>query len=118
MEIALTHIPEGAKAGQFVRITFKTAQVERILLPFAAVRRDRDGEFVYRLNEKRQALRTPVRSGIRIADKIEITQGLEPGEQVISRGFLGLTEGKKVKPVNANKTALTSMVKKPTQDSQ
>ncbi|WP_241087454.1 efflux RND transporter periplasmic adaptor subunit [Candidatus Vondammii sp. HM_W22] len=63
VEIALTHIPEGAKAGQFVRITFKTAQVERILLPFAAVRRDRDGEFVYRLNEKRQALRTPVRSG-------------------------------------------------------
>ena len=118
VEIALTHIPDGARAGQFVRITFKTAQVERILLPFAAVRRDRDGEFVYRLNDKRQALRTPIHSGIRIADKIEITQGLEPGQQVISRGFLGLTEGKKVKPVNANKTGLTSMVKKPTPDNQ
>jgi multidrug efflux pump subunit AcrA (membrane-fusion protein) len=38
-----------------------------------------------------------VESGLRIADDIEILSGLEPGEQVITRGFLGLTEGKMVK---------------------
>jgi hypothetical protein len=42
-----------------------------------------------------------VRSGLRIADRIEILDGLEPGERIITRGFLGLTEGKAVKIVDA-----------------
>ena len=100
VEVSLEPVPDGARAGQFARVTLETARVERMLIPFAAVRRDREGEFVFRLNEKNKALRIPVRSGIRIGDRIEILEGLETEDRIVSRGFLGLSEGKQVTPVN------------------
>ena len=107
VEVLLEPVPEGARAGQFARVTLNTARTERLLIPFGAVRRDRSGEYIYLLNQENKAQRLPVRSGIRIADKIEILEGLEAGQEVITRGFLGLSEGKKVKAVNLADTAGT-----------
>ncbi|OOZ36908.1 efflux RND transporter periplasmic adaptor subunit [Solemya velesiana gill symbiont] len=104
VEVLLEPVPEGARAGQFARVTLKTAQTERLLVPFSAIRRDRSGEYVYLMGPEQKARMTRVRSGIRIADKIEILEGLKIGQQVITRGFLGISEGKKVKAVNINKT--------------
>lgn len=99
VEIALDPIPPGARAGQFVRATLTTAAVERLLIPFPALRRDRDGEFVLVIDGEGKARRTSVRSGLRTADQVEVLAGLEPGEQVITRGFLGLSEGQPVRVV-------------------
>jgi len=100
VEVTLTPIPDGARAGQFARVTLNTAKVARILLPFSAVRRDRAGEFIYQMDTQQKAHRTSIRSGIRIADQVEILEGIKVNDQVIVRGFLGLTENKKVTPVN------------------
>ncbi len=100
VEVALEPVPSGARAGQFARVTFDTARIERILVPFESVRRDRQGEFVYLVDDRNKALHVPVRSGIRVGDSIEILQGLETGQRIVRRGFLGLTEGKTVSPVN------------------
>jgi multidrug efflux pump subunit AcrA (membrane-fusion protein) len=51
------------------------------------------------LNETGKAARRPVRTGLRITDRIEILDGLAPGERVVTRGFLGLAEGKDVQLV-------------------
>jgi RND family efflux transporter MFP subunit len=99
VELTLDPIPAGARAGQFVRATLDTAAVERLLVPFPALRRDRAGEFVWLVNTEGKASRRAVRSGLRFADRVEILEGLEPGERVITRGFLGLNEGKAVKVV-------------------
>lgn len=99
VELALDPVPAGARAGQFVRATLNAAQHERLLVPFRALHRDREGEFVWLVGPEGAALRRPVRSGLRIADGIEILEGLEPGDRVITRGFLGLTKGKVVKVV-------------------
>lgn len=99
VEVAMDPIPEGARAGQFVRATLSTAAVDRLLVPFRAVRRDRDGEFLWILNQTGKAARRPVRTGLRITDRIEILEGLEPGERVVTRGFLGLADGKAVQVV-------------------
>ncbi len=96
VEILLEPVPAGARAGQFARVTLQTAQVERLMIPFSAVRHDKEGPFVYLLNEEQKAQRQAIRNGIRIADKIEILEGLEPGQRVITRGFLGLSEDKPV----------------------
>ena len=69
--------------------------VKRLLIPFAAVRRDRGGEFVYLLVDGK-AHKTAVRSGIRIKNRVEILDGVNSGDRVIARGFLGLTPGKQV----------------------
>ncbi len=101
VEIVLDPVPEGARAGQFVRARLETAAVERLLIPFRALARDRGGEFVWLVDGEGKAARRSVRSGLRIADRIEILDGLAPGERIVTRGFLGLTEGKAVKIVDA-----------------
>lgn len=99
VELTLEDPPAGVKAGQFVRVTLETAAVERLLIPFRALRRDHDGEFVWLLTDAGQAARRTVRSGLQTADRIEILEGLAPGDRIITRGFLGLSEGKTVKMV-------------------
>jgi multidrug efflux pump subunit AcrA (membrane-fusion protein) len=71
------------------------------VIPFAGLRRDRDGEFVYRIDDDRIVHRVPVRSGQRLADRVEVLEGLGLGDLVVVKGFLGLNEGKQVKIVNA-----------------
>jgi RND family efflux transporter MFP subunit len=99
VELTLEETPPGATAGQFVRVTLETAAVERLLVPFRALRRDRGGEFVWLITDEGQATRRAVRSGLQVADRIEILDGLQTGEQIVTRGFLGLSEGKMVKVI-------------------
>lgn len=99
VEVALEPVPAGARPGQFARVTLETARAPRLLVPFEAVRRDRQGEYVYRLDPEDRARRTPVKSGLRQGSEIEILQGLKPDDRVVSRGFLGLSDGKPVEPV-------------------
>ena len=97
VEIALDPTPPGIRPGQFARIRLTTAVRPRLLVPFSSLQRDRDGEFVYRLDAEDQAQPTRVRSGVRIADRIEILEGLAPGDRIVSRGFLGLRPGARVR---------------------
>jgi RND family efflux transporter MFP subunit len=99
VEIRFDDIPPGARAGQFVRAELGTAAVARLLVPFRALRQDRDGQFVWVIDDG-EAARAPVRTGVRIADQVEILDGLEPGRRIITRGFLGLAEGKAVERVD------------------
>jgi hypothetical protein len=46
--------------------------------------------------------RLSVKTGIRLSDKVEITEGLNENDKVVIKGFLGLSEGKKIKQVGAN----------------
>lgn len=101
VEVLLEPIPEGARAGQFARVTLQTAQRPRLMIPFVALQRDRDGEFVFRVGDDGKVLRTAVRSGLRVVDRVEILDGLEKGWPVVTRGFLGLTPGKPVKIVDS-----------------
>jgi RND family efflux transporter MFP subunit len=100
VEVVLDPVPAGARAGQFARVTLTSTAVPRLMVPFTALRRDRDGEYVFLMREDK-AHRTAVRSGLRLGDRIEILSGVEAGDQLIYRGFLGLTDGKAVKPVTA-----------------
>ena len=82
-------------AGQFARVQFSSVAQPRIMLPFNAVQQGRNYQFVYVL-EDGKARKVEVTSGIKKGDRIEITEGLAAGQQVITQGFLGLSDGKKV----------------------
>lgn len=99
VELGLDPIPDGARAGQFVRVRLGGAGRERLLVPYQSLRRDREGEHVWVVDTAGKAQRRAVRSGLRVGDGIEIRSGLEPGDQVVTRGFLGLSVGKAVKLV-------------------
>ncbi len=101
VEVTLEPLPDGARAGQFARLHLEGRPVSRLLIPFNALRRDREGEFVF-VAQDGKAVRVAVRSGQRFADRIEISDGLTPGQRVIYRGFIGLKDGKPVKAVHAD----------------
>jgi RND family efflux transporter MFP subunit len=107
VEVELTSVPKGARPGQFARVTFRVEASERKVLPFSALRRDHEGEYVYRIADGDRVVRVPVRSGRRLADRVEILEGLEPEVRVVTKGFLGLSEGMKVKPVDESQVANT-----------
>lgn len=104
VEVELTSVPEGARPGQFARVTFRVEAQQRKVVPFSALRRDPGGEFVFRIGDDGRVQRIPVRSGRRLADRVEILEGLEPEARIVTKGFLGLSEGMAVKPVDGGST--------------
>ena len=100
VEVEIEPVPDGAQSGQFVRVTFNTTALNRKVIPFAAMRRDREGEYVFAIDAHKHVHRTAIRSGRRLADRVEILDGLRVGERVVVRGFLGLSDGEQVEPVN------------------
>lgn len=100
VEITLTPVPADARPGQLCRVKFNTRTAKRLMIPFRALRRDSEGEYVYRLDGNR-AKRSAVTSGLRIGEKIEVLQGLEADQRIVTRGFLDLTDNKQVKDLSS-----------------
>jgi membrane fusion protein (multidrug efflux system) len=101
IEVELDPVPAGAAPGQLCRVELSTQPGKRQVIPFSALRRDDSSEYVFLLNEEGKAQRVDVSSGLRLAENIEIRAGLREGQQVVTKGFMGLSSGKKVKPVNS-----------------
>ena len=99
VEVELAPVPPGARAGQLCRATLRTAESRRKVLPFGALRHDREGEYVFVVADGTAQLRR-VRSGLRLGDQVEALAGLEDGDRVIVRGFLDLSAGKPVSVAN------------------
>jgi len=100
VEVVLNPVPKGARAGQFCRVMLSTGSRERLVVPLAALQRDVQGEFVFVHQPAEGTVRRAgVASGLRLADRVEIRDGLVRGAQVVVKGFLGLAAGQRVKPV-------------------
>jgi len=99
-EITLNPLPNSLKTGQFARITFNTLLQPKLAIPYSGLRRDREGEFVFLITSDNRAKRQAVRSGLRLADLVEITDGVTEGQVIVTRGFLGLQPDKIVQIVN------------------
>ncbi|MDT8370849.1 MAG: efflux RND transporter periplasmic adaptor subunit [Gammaproteobacteria bacterium] len=107
VEITLNPVPQGAKPGQLARVTLRTQEQARLLIPFGALRRSSDGDYVFIVDRQQHAQIRPVVTGLKIDDAIEIIDGIEDGEQVITRGYTNLNKDKAVTVVTPflNKTA-------------
>jgi RND family efflux transporter MFP subunit len=100
LEVTLLSLPLRVQEGQFCRVTIETQLSPRLTLPYTALRRDRDGEYVFIVDADNKAQRQMVTSGQRLADKVEILTGLKKGQIVVIKGFLGLHPGKMVQAVD------------------
>ncbi len=101
VEVALDPVPAAARPGQLCRILFTGRPQIRRVIPFAALRRDNSGEFVFVLDADSKAQRQAVVSGMQLGEDIELLSGPEAGSRVVTKGFLGLLPGRKVKSVSA-----------------
>jgi len=99
MEIQLETIPDGARPGQLCRVTVDTQTTARRNIPFAAIRHDSQGEFVFRVTPDNKVESVRVQTGILLGNQMEILEGLEIDDRVVVKGFIGLRDGKEIVPV-------------------
>jgi len=101
VEVILDPAPLGARPGQFCRVVLLSRTTERQLIPFSAIRQDNEGSYVYRVNEKNKTTLNRITTGLRFADRIEVLSGLENEQRIVTKGFLGLKAGKKIRTANS-----------------
>jgi membrane fusion protein (multidrug efflux system) len=79
--------------GEYVRVFLGEAKPERVpAVAQAAVQRDKEGAFVYVVDEKNKVEQRRIATGPVLDGKFTVTSGLNPGEKVIVQGI------QKVKP--------------------
>lgn len=83
------------RPGTYASVRIVTGKRKSLLLPERAVLPTERGFVVYVLTGTKAASRT-VKLGLRTADGIEITEGLQPGDRVVVDGAAGLRDGAEV----------------------
>ena len=92
------------KPGMLLTVAIETEPRTSLSVPELAVIGEGDARFVFVVGEDGVARRTEVRTGLRSQGRIEILDGLRPGQQVVTEGVVKLTDGMKVRlagPKNA-----------------
>ncbi|MTV39695.1 efflux RND transporter periplasmic adaptor subunit [Duganella radicis] len=83
--------------SQFVNVRLELRTIkDATMVPVTALRHGNNGDFVYVLKEDKTVTVRPVKRGAATVDKVQITEGLQLGEQVITEGADRLKEGAKV----------------------
>jgi RND family efflux transporter MFP subunit len=100
VEILLSPVPAGAAVGQFARASIELTATDRMIIPVHTIHYEPEGAYVYRIieNDKNETVAEKVffEQGQQFASVAEILSGLNAGDLVVGRGFLGLRPGKKV----------------------
>jgi membrane fusion protein (multidrug efflux system) len=89
------------KPGMLLTVGIETAPRNGLSVPELAVVGEGDQRFVY-VVENGTAKRTPVRTGVRAAGRVEILEGLQPGQRVVTEGVVKLSDGMKVRLAGPN----------------
>lgn len=97
---ALFDLPRNAKlrAGMFLRGDAELPSVQALTLPQAAVTYDGNQAFVFVVDDKNRAWRTPVRLGDRVDDQVQVTDGVKRGARIALGGAAFLQNGDLVRP--------------------
>lgn len=82
--------------GQFAELTIQHKTKEKILIPVNAVQYDTNGTWVYSVDSDQKAQQSWITTGKNLNNKIEVTNGLKPGDIIITKGFIGLRPDKKI----------------------
>ncbi|BCG90055.1 hemolysin secretion protein D [Mesorhizobium sp. 113-3-9] len=89
--------------GQFVRLTVVDEAAKDLpLVPMASVLQDRQGKFVFVLNNN-TVTRQAITTGARIDNRWAVTSGLKGGETIVIEGLQRISDGQQVTPREAER---------------
>lgn len=98
--------------GRFVNVRLVLSTIHQaVLIPVTAPQTSAKGSFVYVVKQDSTAEQRPISLGQRQGDLVVVETGVQPGEQIVTNGQLGVTPGGKVlveQPRAANSGAATS----------
>jgi RND family efflux transporter MFP subunit len=95
--VALTYNP-ALRPGGFASARIIAGGITAVMLPQSAVQSDNDGNFVYVIDDKNQAVRRGVTTGDVSEAGVAITSGLNGNERVVLTAGAFLNPGQKVIP--------------------
>ena len=97
------------KVGMYGRVRLVTESAKNaIIIPSGAVVTREGKQYVYVLNEETRNDENPtvrfqpIHKGISVDNKVEITEGLKAGDEIVVKGYSLLSDGAKVKIISAN----------------
>jgi RND family efflux transporter MFP subunit len=106
IEILLSPVPNGAAVGQFSRAKIELTATDRLIIPVHTIHFEPEGAYVFRVieDDKNETIAEKVffDQGQQFGSVTEILSELKPGDRIVSRGYLGLRNRKKVEIANIN----------------
>jgi membrane fusion protein (multidrug efflux system) len=88
------------KPGMLLSVTIESAARDSLAVPELAVVGEGEQSFVYVIDGDK-AKRLPVKTGLRQGGKVEILEGLQPGQRVVTEGVVKISDGQKVRLAGA-----------------
>ena len=86
------------RAGLYANLDMEVARRENaILVPESAVVYDRRGTYVWRIEDDDSVARIPIEVGLRKGGRVEVTLGLESGDEIVVAGTHKVAEGKTIR---------------------
>jgi membrane fusion protein (multidrug efflux system) len=83
-------------------VAIETSPRLGLSVPELALVGEGEGRFVYVVGADGAAKRVSVRTGLRSAGRVEILEGLKPGQKVVTEGVVKLSDGMKVRLAGPN----------------
>lgn len=85
------------KPGMLLSVELQSRLRSAVAVPELAIVREGDGRYVYTAGKDGKAKRIAVSTGGRDANLIEVMQGLNPGDRIVTEGVVKLSEGAKLR---------------------
>jgi membrane fusion protein (multidrug efflux system) len=89
------------RPGMLLTVAIETAPRMSLSVPELAIIGEGDARFVFVVGEGGKAKRQQVRTGLRQEGRVEILEGLMPGQPVITEGVVKVADGMKVRLAGA-----------------
>jgi len=103
VEAKIAGIPD-VMPGMFARLILKLKQVDdAIVVPLAALVTTPEGDKVVFVVKDGKAIRRKVKTGIEESDRIQVLEGINPGDKVIVSGHKDLKDGMDVRVIESAK---------------
>lgn len=96
IEVALDGLPEGAMPGQLVRVGLEVLSPQQLTVPYSALQEDEQGSYVLLVDGEGKVRREPVVVVLQYGERVSLQGALEPGMQVVTKGFVGIRGGSSV----------------------
>ena len=87
-------------SGSLLEVSVKFNLRNSLSVPDTSVMVEGDKSFIYKINEENIAIKTEVKTGLRINKNIEIISGLKKGDIVVAEGLKKVRPRGKIKPIN------------------
>lgn len=90
------------RPGMLLTVAIETEPRLALSVPELSVVGEGEARYVYLLGPDEKVKRVQVRTGTRMAGRVEIIEGLRPGQKVVTDGVVKLSDGMKVRVAGPN----------------